>query len=735
MKALAATLLLNAAMLGQPTGPISGVVLDAVGGRVPNANVTLEVEGRQVRETRTALDGRFEFKTDVTGNIGLVVTAPGFARAFVMLADGAPRTVRIVLQPTPFFEEVQVTSSGGGVAQADANATVSVFSAPALRTRSTLTIDDALKMVPGFTLNRRASSRVSNPGSQSMTLRGLGGAGASRSLVLADGVPLNDGFAGWVYWDKIPQASIDRIDVLRGGGSDLYGADAVGGVVQILTLRPSHVSVRALVEGGGLGTGRASLFGGGQKRGWSFTGAGEWFTTDGYIMVAEDERGLIDTPAGSKHRSAFSGVSYYAASGWRFDARGNVFSEDRKNGTPAQVNDTNALQVSGEVAGAVGGGLLSARTFVIRQRHHQTFSVISAEPPRASEDLNRLDYVSTRSVGVSAQWVRLLGRHSLLTGGEGRFIKGGTEETRLTGGQVLGTSNVDGTQSVGSAFARATFVLSDRLTVMAGARSDSWHSESSDTSLAETVGSFSPRVSFLYRFGTTGVAVRGSAYRGFRAPTLNELYRGFRVGNNVTNPNEALKPEKLTAGEGGLLFNHGRMSARATGFWNVLDDTITQVTISTSPSLNVRQRQNADKLRSIGVEFEGNLRLPHSVFVVVTSAIINSRFKGDTPLRNYRVPQVASYNVGLNVRYDDSVWIVSGLLRVTGPQFEDDVNTLMLHRATVFDMQASRRIARRLNAFIAIENVFDSDYDVGRTPTRTVGLTRAVRGGVQVALP
>lgn len=212
MKALAATLLLNAAMLGQPTGPISGVVLDAAGGRVPNANVTLEVEGRQVRETRTALDGRFEFKTDVTGNIGLVVTAPGFAQAFVTLADGAARTVRIVLQPTPFFEEVQVTSSGGGVAQADANATVSVFSAPALRTRSTLTVDDALKMVPGFTLNRRASSRVSNPGSQSMTLRGLGGAGASRSLVLADGVPLNDGFAGWVYWDKIPQASIDRID-------------------------------------------------------------------------------------------------------------------------------------------------------------------------------------------------------------------------------------------------------------------------------------------------------------------------------------------------------------------------------------------------------------------------------------------------------------------------------------------------------------------------------------------
>src|ERR1700688_212248 len=102
-----------------------------------------------------------------------------------------------------------------------------------------------------------------------IALLGRGGTGSSRSLVLADGVPLNDAFGGWVYWDKLPQVAIDRIEVLRGSGSDLYGADAVGGVVQILTLHPVRPLARFLGEGGGLNTGRVSLFGGGRARGWS----------------------------------------------------------------------------------------------------------------------------------------------------------------------------------------------------------------------------------------------------------------------------------------------------------------------------------------------------------------------------------------------------------------------------------------------------------------------------------
>ena len=379
MQAFVVALLLNVATLGQPPEPISGTVLDSQGAAVPNASVRFEVAGLPRFEVRTATDGGFEFRTDATGDVRLIVTAPGITQAVVTLSSGAARRVQITLQPAPFFEVVQVTSSRSEVARTDPTVTMTVFPASELLTSGPLAIDDTLKMVPGFTLF--PPSRVSNPTSQTMTLRGLGGSGVSRSLVLADGVPLNDAFGGWVYWDKVAHAAIDRIEVLRGGGGDLYGADAVGGVVQILTFRPGRATARAIVEGGNLHTGRVSLFGGGRHRGWSYSGAGQWFTTEGYIIVAEDERGPIDTKAGSEHRSAMASVGYQATNGWRFDVRGNVFSEDRRNGTPVQENDTDARQGSGEVTGGVGGGMLSTRVFGGTQGYDQTFSELSAEPP------------------------------------------------------------------------------------------------------------------------------------------------------------------------------------------------------------------------------------------------------------------------------------------------------------------------------------------------------------------
>jgi iron complex outermembrane receptor protein len=279
-----------------------------------------------------------------------------------------------------------------------------------------------------------------------------------------------------------------------------------------------------------------------------------------------------------------------------------------------------------------------------------------------------------------------------------------------------------------------TIVVNDRLTIVASGHGDRWHTQSQNTGYNKTLGSFNPRASFSYRLWN-GFSLRGSAYGGFRAPTLNELYRDFRAGNTQTNHNEALRPERLKGGDGGLFVAHGNVSARVTGFWNVLDDVITNITLSTTPSLITKQRQNADKLRSIGVEFEGDVRLPSSLSVGFTSAMINALYKGDTSLRNNRVPQVPTYNVGLNIRYSAKPWTASGQLRVTGPQFEDDLNLFTLRRATVLDIFGGRTLTGKAIAFIAVENLLDSEYDVGRTPVLTVGLPRAVRAGVQISLP
>jgi outer membrane receptor protein involved in Fe transport len=336
-------------------------------------------------------------------------------------------------------------------------------------------------------------------------------------------------------------------------------------------------------------------------------------------------------------------------------------------------------------------------------------------------------------VGIGAQWVRSFGRHTVLFGAEGKFVKGASQETQLARGRVLGTSDNGGTQRTGSAFVQDTFLVSDRLTVVAGAHGDGWHSESQNTPYSKTLGSFNPRASLAYRLGG-GVSIRGSAYGGFRAPTLNELYRGFRAGNTQTNPNEALLPERLTGADGGVLVARGRLSARVTGFWNVLDDTITNITLSITPQLITKQRANADQMRSAGLEFESDVKLPASVSVGFASAIVNARFKGETSLRDNRVPQVPAYNVGVNIRFTHDAWTASSQLRVTGAQFEDDLNLFTLRRATVLDVFGSRMLSGKVTAFVAIENLFDNQYDVGRTPILTTGVPRAARAGVQVWL-
>src|SRR6185503_6792465 len=147
------------------------------------------------------------------------------------------------------------------------------------------------------------------------------------------------------------------------------------------------------------------------------------------------------------------------------------------------------------------------------------------------------------------------------------------------------------------------------------------------------------------------------------------------------------------------------------------------------------QRANADRVQANGLELEGNVRVMDGVSLDASTGITSVHFTGSTSLNGNRVPQVASYNAAAGVRYGRQPWTASAQLRVTGPQFEDDQNVFTLRRATVFDVFGGRTFARKITAFVAVENLFDAVYDVGRTPILTTGVPRSARGGVQISIP
>jgi outer membrane cobalamin receptor len=713
---------------------VAGVVRDATGGVVQAATVIIRPATGPEHQLLTGPDGAFTVDVPAPGNLTIVVRAGGFAELSRMVPEAdRPRSIDIVLEPAGILEALTVTAARGAM-ESETPAATTVLTAETLRASPAPMLDDQLKSVPGFSLFRRTSSRVANPTTQGLTMRGLSASGASRGLVLVDGIPLNDPFGGWIYWDRVPQTALDRVEVVRGGTSDLYGADAVGGVIQILTLAPTRPTAHAAVEFGSRSTPRVSGAGGTARNGWSGFGSGEWQDTDGYILVTPSQQGAVDTPANSEYKTGYGNISYQTGA-WRAGFRGNAFNEERANGTPLTNNDTTSGGGAGEVSGTAGNGFWQARGYGATQKYNQSFSAVAAS--RATESLTQTQYVPSKSAGAGGQWTMHMGPGTWSFGADTRRVEGTTEQTTYTNNVPTGVTAPGGVQWASGGFARVSAEAGDSVTLIGSIRADRWSSTPSATGVAKDETELSPKGGFTWRV-KPAVTVHGSTSHSFRAPTLNELFRNFRAGNTLTSANDQLEPESLTSAEGGVSLMAGRSVVRVVGFWNHLENAITNVTVSSTPALITRQRRNAGTIRAVGVELEEELRLSSRVALSFSQAFIDSKFVEavEPGLEGKRVSQVPKASASFGVRYN-APWEISatGQVRAIGEQFDDDLNTLVLGSAGIVDAQVSKNVGRRLQLFFAVENIGDNEYEVGRTPVVTVGLPRTFRGGIRADLP
>jgi outer membrane receptor protein involved in Fe transport len=710
-----------------------GTVLDISGGVIPAAAITaVTKDGKSVTVTS---DAAGNFDTGVAA-VRLTVKSDGFEEATIAVTGPGP--INVVLRPVNFADSVVVTATRGAERLPSA-ASSTVITSAELSNMAAGALDDALRSTPGFTLFRRSSSRVANPTTQGVTLRGVSGSGASRTLVLADGVPLNDPFGSWVYWNRIPMAAVDRVEVVRGATGDLYGAGALGGVVQLLTVQPIRSRARATIDGGSHDTVRGSLFAAAEHHGWAASGAYEAVKTDGAFIIGSEVRGLVDQKADSDYQTGFFGLSR-RTDAWHVTVRGAGYTEERGNGTPVQVNTTDWTQVSAVAGGVVGGGMFDLQVAGSSQDYYQTFSAVAAG--RATERLTFAQTINTSHRMGNAQWTRPFGRATVILGGDYRRTHSVQDELRyaLVSGvnTASGPFKSGGTEQVAAGYARASVNASDSVTFEVGARGDSWTSEPEDTTQpTKSVSFFSPRGAVSWRLGR--FQAQASAYHAYRTPTLNELHRRFAAGNAVTLANPLLKPETLTGVEGGVLVQFNRVSFRTTAFMNNLEDAIANVTLSQTPTQIIRQRDNSDSIRAIGVEIELDARLTQSLSLNGQVVLTSSHFRGSkaTPaIADKDVPQVPAWQGGFSVTWADPRWLTAATqVRFSGEQFDDDLNTaaFVLGSYAVWDANVSRAITRGLTAFLAIENITDEEFDTARTPIRSIGWPRTIRVGARVS--
>ena len=710
-----------------------GSVTDISGGVIPDAEVVVTTQDGKKATVRSDAFGNFD-----AGALASTVrvTSQGFDPAEVPVTGSGP--VYVVLRPLNFADSVVVTATRGAERLPSA-ASATVITSAELNNMAAGALDDALRSTPGFTLFRRSSSRVANPTTQGVTLRGVSGSGASRTLVLADGVALNDPFGSWVYWNRVPQAAVDRVEVVRGATGDLYGGGALGGVIQVLTVQPTRTRARATFDGGSHDTFRGSLFGAAERDGWSATGAYEGVRTDGAYLVAPESRGVVDTKADSDYQTGFGTVGR-RRDNWHLTLRGAAYTEERGNGTPVQVNTTDWQQFSLEVGGLVGGGVLQVQSAASSQDYYQTFSFVAAT--RAIERLTFEQFIDTKHALVNGQWTRPLGRVTMIVGGDYRRTESSQDELRYALVSGVNTPNgpfvSGGTETVGAFYARANIAASDSLTFELGARGDLWNSTPiNPADPTKDVSFFSPRGAVAWRAGR--FQVQASAYHANRTPSLNELYRRFAAGTAITNANPLLEPETLTGVEGGVLTQFSRASFRATAFFNNLNGAIANVTLSRTSAGIVRQRQNSDSIRATGVEMEFDTRLSNAFSFNAQMVLTSSHFRGSiaTPaLESNTVPQVPTVQGGVGLTWAEPRWFTAATqLRFSGEQFDDDLNTaaFVLQPYAVWDATVSRGLTHGLNAFFAVENILDKEYDTARTPLRQIGWPRTLRVGARVS--
>ncbi len=298
---------------------------------------------------------------------------------------------------TPTVQQtVAVTTTRSSVELGATANTTSTLSADDLTQYPALTLDERLRQHAGFELFRRSSTWVANPTSEGISLRGLGSTAASRTLVLSSGVPLNDPFGGWIHWTEFPPETIEAVTLASGGGSDLYGSSALGGVIDVVPAIPTETLLAADLAGASEDTSNLSARGDTKQNNWHELFAAQSFRTAGYITTAPAIRGKVDIPSNVHFENGRieldRALGRTSSQTSRAFVIGNLLNEARANGTPDQTNGTRLWrtilgddwQARGPLADRLNGRV---RLFGSDEAYRQSFSSINAT--RSAETLTR----------------------------------------------------------------------------------------------------------------------------------------------------------------------------------------------------------------------------------------------------------------------------------------------------------------------------------------------------------
>jgi outer membrane cobalamin receptor len=623
---------------------------------------------------------------------------------------------------------------------------VTVIGEPAIRASASASVPDLLRSIPGFTLRDYQSGLISGPSQSIVTFRGLGGSSAGRVLVLLDGVPIGDPFSGWLDWGRIPLPMLASAEVIRGGGSIIWGSRALGGVVNLRTIAPRGDALDVIIERGSFGTshgaGAASI-----KRGrLSAMLAADYLDTDGFILTPKDQAGPVDQPQSTRNGVIAGKLTYDltpALQGW---ISGSTF----KGGDPPWGIRDDQLFNEGRAGMrwlTHSHGIVTASAFANHRFARQNSFTINSD--RTTEVPQRFGTSPAESQGLFVQWTQLLrNRHEVSSGIDFTSAGGSiTEDYAFVSDAATAQRKAGGNQQFAGMFVQDAADLGHSVRMVASARLDRVHSSNGERSIRglparalltdSTISDHTDnRLTWslgLRRQQASWLGLRANVYEAFRAPSLYEMYfPRFSSRGTVTEANAQLDAERLRGLEGGFDVEIGRrVLARITGFTNHVASPIMDITIGTAGNtaevippcglMPVRQtcsqRQNVPALRSNGLESDLRWHLSTTWSFNAAYSYSSTRVKAPgQPVDGKQALRSAPHSAVAGITFDKPRWLSAAIeARYVSSRFEDDLNTIELDPFTVVGLRINREIGRRVTAHIKVDNLFDEKFEITRT--------------------
>ena len=708
---------------------LRGLVRDPDGRAVAGVRVIV-TGGPAAAETITDAEGRFEFPALAAGRHEVRASIDGFTSVpqALELSDSSPAEVAVDLLVSAVSESLVVSASQVDLPLSQSAASVEVVGGREIAARQVRTIGDALRAVPGLAV-------AQNGALGSLTSLFTRGGESEYTLVLIDGMRAN-AFGGGIDLSQVPLVDAERIEIVRGPQSAVFGSDAIGGVVQIVT-RPCGVGPQrcdradATLEGGSLASVRGRAATAGTRGALSWSAHGEHAQSDGFTGTASATGETVTNDDGDVQHAGGS-VAWRRPGG--AELRGQAQFSFTERGFP----------------GAFGSNPIGAYTAVDRVSRGDTnrrqFGVQWMQPwggaasrvrQRTEASLSDFDGNFVSPFGLSESDTRRAGfrtqTDAALTATMG--VSAGIEVLREQAGSTFITDErsapVPVRRVVAGYFGEARYAPSARVSMAGGVRVEQIRRDAlaADPNAfsprpafaASTLVSANPRVAVAYVIrGDTGgpsTRLRASAGTGIRTPDAFET---------AFTDNPTLKPERSRSVDAGVqhAFRRAILTLDATVFLNDYDDLIVPIGRSFRDASRYRT-DNISNARSRGLELAASARPSGALSLRASYTLLDTEILAVD--RGTDAP--APYRVGERLirrpRHHGTlgaIFTTSGLtafadleargaVRDIEPTFGASGGVFDAPGFAIVDIGAAYRLAKPFEIFARVENVMDRAYE------------------------